>query len=46
MYNRKYTPKRISELKENEIFVFGSNLDMLSMNYLVCLKSAINQRVV
>ncbi len=32
MYNRKYTPKRISELKENEIFVFGSNLDMLSMN--------------
>ena len=26
MYNRKYTPKRISELKENEIFVFGSNL--------------------
>lgn len=26
MYNRKYTPERISELKENEIFVFGSNL--------------------
>ena len=26
MYNRKYTPKRISELKDNEIFVFGSNL--------------------
>ena len=32
MYNRRYTPDRISELKENEIFVFGSNLDMLSMN--------------
>ena len=26
MYNREFTPKRISELKENEIFVFGSNL--------------------
>ena len=26
MYNREYTPDRISELKENEIFVFGSNL--------------------
>ena len=26
MYNRRYTPDRISELKENEIFVFGSNL--------------------
>ena len=26
MYNRDYTPERISELKENEIFVFGSNL--------------------
>lgn len=26
MYNRKYTPNRITELKENEIFVFGSNL--------------------
>lgn len=26
MYNRAYTPDRISELKENEIFVFGSNL--------------------
>ena len=26
MYNRKFTPERISELKENEIFVFGSNL--------------------
>ena len=25
-YNRDYTPERISELKENEIFVFGSNL--------------------
>lgn len=27
MYNREYTPERISELKENEIFVFGSNQD-------------------
>lgn len=26
MYNREYTPERISELKKNEIFVFGSNL--------------------
>ena len=26
MYNREYTPDRISELKDNEIFVFGSNL--------------------
>ena len=26
MYNREYTPEWISELKENEIFVFGSNL--------------------
>lgn len=26
MYNRKYTPEHISELKDNEIFVFGSNL--------------------
>ena len=26
MYNRAYTPERISELKENEVFVFGSNL--------------------
>ena len=26
MYDRRYTPERISELKENEIFVFGSNL--------------------
>ena len=26
MYDRAYTPERISELKENEIFVFGSNL--------------------
>lgn len=25
-YNRAYTTERISELKENEIFVFGSNL--------------------
>lgn len=26
VYNRAYTPERISELKENEVFVFGSNL--------------------
>lgn len=26
MYKRDYTPERISELKDNEIFVFGSNL--------------------
>ena len=26
MYDRRYTPERISELKENEVFVFGSNL--------------------
>ena len=26
MYKRRYTPEMISELKENEIFVFGSNL--------------------
>ena len=26
MYNRRYTPERISELKDNEIVVFGSNL--------------------
>jgi hypothetical protein len=26
MYNRRYTPERISSLRENEIFVFGSNL--------------------
>ena len=26
MYNREYTSERISELKPNEIFVFGSNL--------------------
>ena len=26
MYNREFTPERISELKENEVFVFGSNL--------------------
>lgn len=26
MYSREYTPERISELKGNEIFVFGSNL--------------------
>lgn len=26
MYNREYTPERITELRQNEIFVFGSNL--------------------
>ena len=26
MYNREYTPDRITKLKPNEIFVFGSNL--------------------
>ena len=26
MYNREYTPERITSLKPNEIFVFGSNL--------------------
>ena len=26
MYNKEYTPERISELKPNEVFVFGSNL--------------------
>ncbi|NPD91658.1 A1S_2505 family phage non-structural protein [Xylanibacter muris] len=26
MYNREYTPERITSLAENEIFVFGSNL--------------------
>jgi hypothetical protein len=26
MYNREFTPERISQLKPNEIFVFGSNL--------------------
>ena len=26
MYSRRYTPNKITELKENEIFVFGSNL--------------------
>ena len=26
MYNREFTPDMISALKENEIFVFGSNL--------------------
>ena len=26
MYNREYTPERISALRPNEIFVFGSNL--------------------
>lgn len=27
MYNREYTPSRITELKPNEVFVFGSNLE-------------------
>lgn len=27
MYNRAFTSEMISELKENEIFVFGSNLE-------------------
>lgn len=26
MYNREYTPEMITELKPNEIFVFGSNI--------------------
>lgn len=26
MYNRDYTPEWITQLKENEVFVFGSNL--------------------
>ena len=26
MYDREFTPERISEVKENEVFVFGSNL--------------------
>lgn len=26
MYNRKYTPNKIASLQNNEIFVFGSNL--------------------
>ena len=26
MYNREYTPERITDLKPGEIFVFGSNL--------------------
>lgn len=26
MYNREYTPDRITELKDQEVFVFGSNL--------------------
>lgn len=29
MYNRKYTPNKIANLEDNEIFVFGSNLDGL-----------------
>ena len=26
MYNRRYTPERITTLAKNEVFVFGSNL--------------------
>lgn len=26
MYNKEYTPERITELKDNQVFVFGSNL--------------------
>jgi hypothetical protein len=29
MYNRKFTPNNITHLEENEIFVFGSNLEGL-----------------
>lgn len=29
MYNREYTPDRISKLNPNEVFVFGSNLEGL-----------------
>ena len=29
MYNRRYTPEMITHLAENEIFVFGSNLEGL-----------------
>ena len=29
MYNRKYTPNQIASLEDNEIFVFGSNLNGL-----------------
>ena len=29
MYNRKYTPNKIANLEDNEIFVFGSNLNGL-----------------
>lgn len=27
MYNRRYTPERITSLSDNEIFVFGSNIE-------------------
>ena len=27
MYNRDFTPEWITDLKDNEVFVFGSNLD-------------------
>lgn len=29
MYNRRFTPNKIASLQNNEIFVFGSNLDGL-----------------
>lgn len=29
MYNRRFTPNKIMNLEENEIFVFGSNLEGL-----------------
>lgn len=29
MYNRKFTPNKIASLEDNEIFVFGSNLNGL-----------------
>ena len=32
MYNREYTPDRITELKPNEILMFGSNLAGSSIN--------------
>lgn len=31
MYQRKYTPEAITELQENEVFVFGSNEGGLHM---------------
>ena len=37
MYNREYTPERITELKPNEIFVFGSNLAGMHCGGAACL---------